>query len=287
MKYPKNNKLFFVSRIEEFCYESIEENRKLHLHEYYTIFYITEGEAVHATPYIEYTLIENSILFVPPDLEHQMILGKGCTGFHIAFNKCFFDFKNKCDDAILKSNLFNNPDFYTVIRTDLTSAPVFLNIINSILEEQKKRETYFEEVVINYLMIFLFEAKRLHDVQYPVAAVMQDKGRILLQFKKLIEDNFTKAHDVTFYAEKLAMTTPQLNAQIKKLAGITAGEFIRNRILDEAKKLIYSTSHSSKEIGYQLGFVDPAYFSRFFKKYIGHTLQTYRDIIHKKYNKSN
>lgn len=287
MKYQQNNKLFFVSRIEEFCHESILENKSLHLHKYYTIFYITAGEAVHATPFIEYNLTENSILFVPPDLEHQMILSKDCTGFHIAFNKSFFDFKNKCDDAILKSNLFNNPDFYTIIKADKTSESVFLTIIQSILREQKKLEEYFEEVIINYLMIFLFEAKRIHDIQYPVATIMQDKGRTLLQFKKLIEDNFTHAHDVTFYAKKLAMTTPQLNAQIKKLTGITAGEYIRNRIIDEAKKIIYSTGHSSKEIGYQLGFTDPAYFSRFFKKYIGQTLQSYRDIIHKKYNKSN
>lgn len=287
MSSAKNKRLFFISRVEEFCSDAMIENREFHLHDYYTIFYLTKGEAVHSTNYIEYILEPDSILFVPPDLEHSLVIGNGCTGFHIAFDRNFFDFKNKCDDSILKSELFSNPDFYTIIKTDEATAPRFMNVIATMSEEQKKRSPYHEEISLNCLMIFLYEAKRLHELQYPAASATRERGRILLQFKQLIETHYMSAHDVSFYAGKLSMSSPQLNFHVKRLTGITAGEYIRNKILNEAKKLIYKTGLSSKEISFRLGFMDPAYFSRFFKKHTGSTLNDFKKSVLEKYNKSN
>ena len=62
------------------------------------------------------------------------------------------------------------------------------------------------------------------------------------------------------------------------------GEMIRNKVIEEAKRMLYASDLSGKEIAFELGFDDPAYFSRFFKKYTGQTLKHFRDLSRKKYH---
>ena len=53
---------------------------------------------------------------------------------------------------------------------------------------------------------------------------------------------------------------------MKSKIGKTAKDYIQARIITEAKRLLYFTGISNKEIGYELGFNEPANFSAFFKK---------------------
>jgi AraC-like DNA-binding protein len=106
----------------------------------------------------------------------------------------------------------------------------------------------------------------------------------IIKFKQLIEENYTAQKNVSPYAEMLGMNPSCLNELSKRTTGITAGELIRNRVIDETKKLLYSSGMAGKEIAFQLGFDDPAYFSRFFKKYTGTTLKEFRENSRKKYH---
>ena len=60
-----------------------------------------------------------------------------------------------------------------------------------------------------------------------------------------------------------------LNRTIKSLIGKTAKEYIQSRIIIAAKRLIFFTDKSAKEIGYELGFSEASHFSAFFKKETG------------------
>jgi len=100
----------------------------------------------------------------------------------------------------------------------------------------------------------------------------------------LIEENYTTQKNVSPYAEMLDMNPSCLNELSKRTTGITAGELIRNRVIEEIKKLLFSSQLSGKEIAFQLGFDDPAYFSRFFRKYTGMTTKEFRVYSRKKYH---
>jgi AraC-like DNA-binding protein len=139
---------------------------------------------------------------------------------------------------------------------------------------------------LNLLHLFLLESRRIFDQQnqIPKEAPETTPDTTIIRFKQLIEENFTKEKNVSPYAEMLNMNPSCLNELTKRTTGITAGELIRNRVIDETKKLLYSSKMSGKEIAYELGFDDPAYFSRFFKKYTGITLKEFRDNSRKKYH---
>ncbi|MGB1090763.1 MAG: helix-turn-helix domain-containing protein [Oceanobacter sp.] len=88
------------------------------------------------------------------------------------------------------------------------------------------------------------------------------------QLMQLIEQHFREHWPVSRYAEVLNTTVSSLNRTCNQLAGQTAGDLIQSRLVLESQRLLIYTSVPVSQIGYELGFVDPAYFSRFFRKHM-------------------
>jgi AraC-like DNA-binding protein len=101
-----------------------------------------------------------------------------------------------------------------------------------------------------------------------------------IHFKLFVENNLTDHPTISDIAEKLAVNTNSLYNIVKHYSGLSPKEFITNRLILEARRrLYYSESSSVKELAYELGFNDPEYFSRLFKKVTGKTISMfYQDL---------
>ncbi len=291
MKNPKqinegSEKIFTIRKISDFNEEEIEHNLMPHLHDFYSIFWIDSGEAIHATEYVEYSLKADTILFVPPGLKHRMYIDQSVSGTYLLFNEDFIRF-NRANHVPLKDyRLFNNADFKSLITVVPEKREKLRNITELIFTELKTPDDYSQDIVLNLLHLFLLESRRIFDIQSQGIKEVPDAtpDATIIRFKQLIEEKFAQEKNVSSYAEMLNINPSCLNELTKRTTGITAGELIRNRVIDETKKLLYSSSISGKEIAFQLGFVDPAYFSRFFRKYTGTTLKEFREHSRKKYH---
>jgi len=281
-----SEKIFTIRKICDFNEEEIEHNLMPHLHDFYSIFWIESGEATHATEFVEYSLKADTILFVPPGLKHRMYIDSSVGGTYILFNEEFIRYNQKNHVPLKEYRLFNNPDFKSLITVLPERRDKLLNITNLIFDELRTSDDYSQEIVLNLLHLFLLESRRIFDQQNQAGIEKQAEtpDSTIIQFKLLIENNFQTQKNVSSYAEMMNINPSCLNEMAKRTTGITAGELIRNRVIDETKKLLYSSSMSGKEIAFQLGFDDPAYFSRFFRKYTGLTLKEFRDHSRKKYH---
>lgn len=281
-----NLKIFMLRRICDFDENEIEHNLIPHLHDYYSIFWVESGEAIHATEYVEYSLKADTILFVPPGLKHRMYIDRSVGGLYILFNEEFIQYNRVNIQPLKNYRLFNNPDFKSLITVGDGNKEKLSNITNLIHNELQNRDEYSQEIVLNLLHLFLLESRRIFDQQNqaPREQAEDTPDTTIIRFKQLIEENFAREKNVSPYAEMLNMNPSCLNELSKRVTGITAGELIRNRVIEETKKLLYSSRMSGKEIAYELGFDDPAYFSRFFKKYTGMTLNEFRNNSRKKYH---
>jgi AraC-like DNA-binding protein len=282
----ENEKIFTIRKIRDFDDDEIEHNLMPHLHDFYSIFWVESGEAIHATEFVEYSLKADTILFVPPGLKHRMYIDKSVSGTYILFNEDFIQYNRKNHVPLKEYRLFNNSDFKSLITVAPEKREKLNNITGLIFDEIQNSDDYSQDIVLNLLHLFLLESRRIFDQQnqIPKEAPETTPDTTIIRFKQLIEENFTKEKNVSPYAEMLNMNPSCLNELTKRTTGITAGELIRNRVIDETKKLLYSSKMSGKEIAYELGFDDPAYFSRFFKKYTGITLKEFRDNSRKKYH---
>ena len=281
-----SEKIFTIRKICDFNEEEIEHNLMPHLHDFYSIFWIESGEATHATEFVEYSLKADTILFVPPGLKHRMYIDSSVGGTYILFNEEFIRYNQKNHVPLKEYRLFNNPDFKSLITVLPERRDKLLNITNLIFDELRTSDDYSQEIVLNLLHLFLLESRRIFDQQNQAGIEKQAEtpDSTIIQFKLLIENNFQTQKNVSSYAEMMNINPSCLNEMAKRTTGITAGELIRNRVIDETKKLLYSSSMSGKEIAFQLGFDDPAYFSRFFRKYTGLTLKEFRVHSRKKYH---
>ncbi len=91
-------------------------------------------------------------------------------------------------------------------------------------------------------------------------------------FKVFVENTLTDHPSIKDIAEQLALSTDKLYQIVKQYSGLSPKEFITNRLILEAKRRMYHGDHSVKELALELGFSDPDYFSRLFKKITGKTV---------------
>ena len=98
------------------------------------------------------------------------------------------------------------------------------------------------------------------------------------RFRQLVDREFTRHHRVSDFARMLALTPGHLNALVRVHLGRSAKAVIRDRLLVEAKRMLLYSDRTAAGVGYALGFRDPAYFSRFFRRETGVTPSVFRRV---------
>ncbi len=96
------------------------------------------------------------------------------------------------------------------------------------------------------------------------------------QFFQLLEKHYKTWKKPADYAAALSITVSHLNDTIKDNTGFSVSHHIQETVLLEAKRQLYHTSFTVKEIAYALGYDDQGYFIRLFKKVTGSTPIAFR-----------
>ena len=100
--------------------------------------------------------------------------------------------------------------------------------------------------------------------------------KIFHRFNALIEAHYLEHWPLARYAQQVGVTEARLNDVCRRIADLPSKRLVLERLMQEAKRLLLFSGSTANEICYQLGFKDPAYFSRFFVRYAGLTPSAYR-----------
>ncbi|GAB3276570.1 hypothetical protein GCM10027347_50180 [Larkinella harenae] len=104
---------------------------------------------------------------------------------------------------------------------------------------------------------------------------LNPKNAKYIEFKLAVENDLTEQPSVDAIASKLGMTTSSLYTVVKASSGVSPKEWITNRVIQEAQRQLRYSTVSVKELAYDLGFNDPSYFSRLFKKRTGKSVREF------------
>ncbi|CAM5370779.1 helix-turn-helix domain-containing protein [Eoetvoesiella caeni] len=134
------------------------------------------------------------------------------------------------------------------------------------------------------ILILLVEIVRLRRLYSSVALTQEVRSTevkhqaTFRRFKGLIERHMRQHYRVADYACSLATSTRNLNRLCFRLAGKTPSQVIQQRMMLEARRYLLYTDKTIAEIGYELGFEDPSYFTRFFVREEGIAPAAFRQI---------
>ncbi len=126
-------------------------------------------------------------------------------------------------------------------------------------------------------LIFVWAMRHQPSNKVPIESGATDRdAQRIRRFKKLIEQHYRSGMSIKEYASLMGMSSAQLNNICRAKVGESALHIVHERVTLEAKRLLIYTAMTISEIAYELGFSDPAYFTRFFSKQVGAAPKQYR-----------
>ena len=227
-----------------------------------------------------YVLRDNTIYFTGPD---QVIVKEEfnqlwSTG--IAFAPAFLSLQENA--SLNKLPLIQNPqNGHELLLTD-ADVRFVEELLSKIQREYEQPGEWRQRMLSAYLTVLLTYLSRLYSEQFRGDAASTDT-QLLRQFQTKIEEYIFELHEVGAYASLLNLSAGHLSEVVKAQSGRPAIKHIHERLVLEARRLLFHTSHSLKEIAFDLGFSDASYFSRFFRRETGVTPAEYRNSIRKMY----
>jgi len=273
---------FSLTKLEEsyFGYNA----RKPHRHKYYEVLFFTGTGGSHEIDFKSYQIKTNSIHFISPQQVHLLQRKNNVTGTVISFKEDFFLEAQSAIKFTDQVSFLNNPYSSPILQLNKKEhAQEILQLIGKIEKEYISEHIDKHLALVSWVKLFLILCKRLYLPESRIEAASASPSEITRNFKKLIDKQYRKIKSVSEYAQLLNITAGHLNDTIHKDLGKTAGELIHDRIILEAKRLLYHSEMSIKEIAAELHYEDPSYFGRFFKTHSGNTPDQFRKAIREKY----
>lgn len=274
---PANGSLAFkILSFEDGSYfDHVQRNN------YYSLIWITEGNGELKAAFSTYDFTSNSLFAFSP-YQLFMFTGKRLKGIALHFHPDFFCIHKHHTEIACNGILFNNiyqPPFLVI---DTSTAASLSMLIGQMKLEMKNTAMAQYEILVSYLKIFLITTSRLKAEQQPEAAEFTTDLKepfVLQSLKDAIEKDFRKKHSASEYADALHISAKALAKITKSYFNKTITELISERIIIEAKRELYLTKKTVKEIAYELGYEDEHYFSRFFRTNADVSPQVYRETV--------
>jgi AraC-like DNA-binding protein len=260
------------------------------------VFLVMEGEATHRFGLQEHRLGKHMLCFVSPDMISSWELADGDQrGYICSFSDDFFH-AGLADRQALSRLPFFRLDGQAVMQLSDTQAEEYITLFGLMKQEYEKvhnrqstvhskmQNTDSHEVLQSYLHALISKARA--DQAYMNIPDMNDRAdmRLLRMFTELLDSDFASIRNgesltirkVFEYADQLGVSQNHLNDTIQALTGLSAGQHIRNRLVQQATMCLMHSDKTVSEIAYRLGYEDPSYFARFYKSQTGKTPSSFR-----------
>lgn len=242
---------------------------KPHKHDFFILLLVEKGSGTHTIDFEQYQVGAHQLHLLLPGQVHRWDLDETTLAYQLMISRpLFVTFSSSLEFSFilyqehpvlsLSPEPFRQLRYeFQAIRDELTTSPVHWSIIN--LRCQLVAQLISREAESRYEDLTVYRA-----------------APALQKYHHLVDLYFKEHKSVAFYADKLHISANYLNILCKRHLQVSAMYLIQNRITLEAKRLLRASEMSVKEIAFELGFNDLAYFSNFFKGQAGISPRSFR-----------
>lgn len=269
---------FDFQRLEK-SYNDYDANLP-HRHNYYEIIFFDNAGGEHEVDFKKLPITAFTAHIISPEQVHVLRRQKNVNGYVISFSPDLFLSISQNIGFIETFPFFLPANSLPTVQFSKNNTKQFLDILSELELEFNSNHLNKKEMLAFLTGQMLLFLKR----NYQEPENSNTENNLTIRFRKLVKQHFLNLFSVTDYAGILSVTAGHLNDTVKKASGKTAKGVIDEQRILEAKRLLYHSQFSVKEIAAYLNFEEPSYFNRFFRKHTGTTPVAFRQSIRKKYH---
>jgi AraC-like DNA-binding protein len=232
-----------------------------HRHTFYEIVHVTAGTGAHVVDLSRWELRPPHLCVIAPGQVHHWEGAKGLEGSVVLFTEDFL--LDHPGDRELLRRLAERPwrdlDEQTHERT--------AHLIADLDDEYRRGAAGFATVLRALLHILVVRTARLREPAPPPP--LTRPGAVAEEFLRLVARNEPALWSAAACADRIGVSGGYLAEAVKAATGRTPGRLIREARTHEAKRLLARTDLTVRQVADRVGFTDPAYFCRFFRRETG------------------
>jgi AraC-like DNA-binding protein len=259
------NGFFSISNADQWK----DRNHKKSINNY--VILMNFGDTLHLqVDFEKHEIKRNQLCFINPGSYIASLDYRDDQHFIVEFNSAFYCLDLHDKEISCNGLLFGALPSLPVITTTESEANDQVGLIDTIKKEFNLPDTTQGDMLRLLLKRLIIICVRIAREQlFSDSAPLLEDTDMIRKFQSLVEKHFRDKHKVADYAELMFKSPKTLSNTFKKLSGVNPLQIIQERIILEAKRLLFYTDKTIKEITFELGFEEPAHFSRLFKKVTG------------------
>ena len=238
---------------------------QFHRHNYFELFYFTRPGGVHHIDFREYPIGAPAVHMVLPGSLHLVQRSQNSQGYVLLFTRSFLyslvDFTPS-----RHRNLWQRQPVFPLSKAESDFVGMCIGQIKDELEKEREDQYKVIASLLHTVLILLYR-------QAPEQSRLPQS--LAERFSEKLELYFASARSASDYAEELGCSLNHLNKALSQSRFPSAQASIIERRMLEAKRLLIHTDWGVKEITYHLGYEDPDYFGKVFKKQTGQTVSEF------------
>lgn len=251
----------FVINMQKSGREEHHDTDIPHRDAHFLLMFATDGKFKLNLDFEELAVQAPAMLFVFPDQVHNILEIDEPQGWAISFDPALIDH----DFQLVLEQGFKGPVVLDKQTAFFEQMVILLDLIekiqSGIADNYTGRTTHSLLAALLSLIAGRIETTTLNQ------KTKESRGDIIAQkFNQLLKQNYKNWKQPSQYAAELAVSVSHLNDTVKEITGNSVSTHIQQHSIMEAKRLLYFTDMSVKEIGYALGYDEPVYFNKLFKK---------------------
>lgn len=194
----------------------------------------------------------------------------------LLFNREFYCVHTYDSEVSCSGLLFFGSNVSPILKLDADEVRRLRTLYEVLEEEFSIPDASQEEMLRILLKRFIIRCTRLAKKQILKRSDNQSDIDLVRRFNVLVEEHFKEKKTVAEYAALLHKSPKTVTNVFSKYSEDSPLQVIHNRIIMEAKRMLLYTDKTAKQIGYELGYSDPAQFSKLFKNHAGITTTEFK-----------
>nr|WP_091373814.1 helix-turn-helix domain-containing protein [Actinokineospora alba] len=232
-----------------------------HRHTFHEIVHVTAGTGTHVVDLARWDLRPPHLGAIAPGQVHHWEDADDLDGSVVLFTDDFL-LDHPADRDLLRG-LSERP----WLALDDSANTAITRLIAELHEEYRRAADGFETVLRALLHVLVVRMARQPSV--PARAAPSRAGAVAEEFARLIGGAEPELWSARAYAERIGVSAGYLAEAVKAATGRTPARLVREARTHEAKRLLVKTDLTVRQIAARVGFADPAYFCRFFRRETG------------------